>query len=109
MKLLGIALAAALGVFVFTGSEAQAQSCRNGGYGGYGGGYGNGLYFNTGSFGIGIGSGYNSGYYGGGYNRGYYHDTSHYDYHPTSLQRHRNHYHVVPGHYDYHRTGHWHR
>lgn len=37
-----------------------------------------------------------------------YHDTSHYDYHPTSIQRHRNHYHVVPGHYDLHRTGHWH-
>lgn len=30
----------------------------------------------------------------------------HYDYHPPSLVRHRNHYHVVPGHYDYHHPYH---
>ena len=37
-----------------------------------------------------------------------YHDTSHYDWHPTEIRRHGNHYHVQPGHYDYHRQGHWH-
>jgi hypothetical protein len=56
--------------------------------------------------------GFNGGFvspgFGGGYGRGHYHDTSHYDYHPTEVYRHRNHYHVVPGHYDYHQTGHWH-
>ncbi len=36
-----------------------------------------------------------------------WHDTSHYDYHPTEVLRHRDHYHVVPGHYDYHRSGHY--
>ena len=39
---------------------------------------------------------------------GYYHDTSHYDWHPTEVRRHGNHYDVTPGHYDYHRTGHFH-
>jgi hypothetical protein len=42
----------------------------------------------------------------GGY--GQWHNTSHWDYHPGSFQRHRNHFHYVPGHYDYHQTGHWH-
>jgi hypothetical protein len=37
-----------------------------------------------------------------------YHDTTHYDYHPTTVYRHGNHYHVQPGHYDLHRSGHWH-
>jgi hypothetical protein len=37
-----------------------------------------------------------------------YHDTTHYDYHPPTIYRHRNHYHVAPGHYDLHRSGHWH-
>jgi hypothetical protein len=37
-----------------------------------------------------------------------YHDTTHYDYHPSTVYRHGNHYHVQPGHYDLHRSGHWH-
>lgn len=56
--------------------------------------------------------GYNRGYGYGGYGYGYtqprWHDTSHYDYHPTTVVPHGNHYHVIPGHYDYHQTGHWH-
>jgi hypothetical protein len=44
------------------------------------------------------------GYYGGHH---HWHDTSHYDYHPGELVRHRNHYHYVPGHYDFHETGHY--
>lgn len=46
-----------------------------------------------------------------GYSSGYgsrWHDTSHYDYHPGSIQRHRLHFHYVPGHYDFHRSGHGH-
>jgi hypothetical protein len=42
------------------------------------------------------------------YGHGSYHDTSHYDYHPTEVIRHGNHYDVMPGHYDFHRTGHYH-
>jgi hypothetical protein len=47
---------------------------------------------------------YGDGCYGGGH---VWHDTSHYDYHPSEFVRHRNHYHFVPGHWDYHDTGHW--
>jgi hypothetical protein len=58
--------------------------------------------------------------YGGGINVGYgglnlsfgggsrWHNTTHYDYHPGSFQRHRFHYDYVPGHYDIHRSGHRH-
>lgn len=38
-----------------------------------------------------------------------WHDTSHWDYHPPTLQRHGDHFHIVPGHYDWHQTGHMHR
>jgi len=53
--------------------------------------------------------GYQS-YYGGTPNSGYgaHHDTSHYDYHPTEIYRHGNHYDVQPGHYDFHQEGHYH-
>lgn len=68
-----------------------------GGYGGWGGGYGGygGYGFN------------NYGGYGGGYGP-VWHDTSHYDYYPTTVVPHGNHYDVLPGHYHYHNTGHWH-
>jgi hypothetical protein len=62
------------------------------GYGGYGG-------YRTLSYGYGGGD-----CYGG---RSVWHDTSHYDYHPAEIVRHRNHYHYVPGHYDFHETGHF--
>ena len=52
--------------------------------------------FHFGGGGIHVGSGH-----------GGWHNTSHYDWHPRSYRRHRNHYHYMPGHYDYHRTGHW--
>jgi hypothetical protein len=35
-----------------------------------------------------------------------WHNTSHWDYHPTEIRRHGDHYHVTPGHYDWHETGH---
>ncbi|QDT11078.1 hypothetical protein [Planctomycetes bacterium K23_9] len=84
-----------------------SSSC--GGYGGgyrsarpvYHGGYGHSSHYR---------SSYRSSYrpsYTPTY-RSRFHDTSHYDYHPTEIRRHGNHFDVVPGHYDLHRTGHWH-
>jgi hypothetical protein len=60
--------------------------------------------------GFGFGGSY-GGFYGSTslYRPRVYHDTSHFDYHPTTVYRHRNHYHVQPGHYDWHQDGHWHR
>lgn len=92
-------LAALVGAFVTfgTATEASHRYSWGGGYGISGGGHYGGCYTPS----------YRS------YPRAYptyhrtWHDTSHYDYHPPSLQRHRNHFHYVPGHYDLHRTGHW--
>lgn len=75
------------------------SSCRS-----YGGGFSR-SYYRPSSY----GSYYSRPSFGRSYySRPYYHDTSHYDYHPTTIQRHGNHYHVIPGHYHLHRTGHWH-
>lgn len=76
---------------------------HGGGHGGYGGVY---RSYYGGGYGQSVGYG---GYGGGGYGHGraVWHDTSHYDWHAPSLQRHRNHYDYVPGHYDLHRDGHW--
>jgi hypothetical protein len=47
--------------------------------------------------------------YGSHYgHHGSYHDTTHWDWHPTTIRRHGNHFDVMPGHYDLHRDGHWH-
>lgn len=90
----------ALAVFAFDSREASAQC----GYG-YGGGYNSfgysGYAYPRTSFSIGVGS----------YNRypsySYYGSVrGHYDYHPPSVYRHRNHFHVSPGHYDFHRGRH---
>src|SRR5262245_31182271 len=96
-----------LGLSVIASSPAKAA-----GFGIYVGGNGYGYSFGTGNA------------YYGGYRKAYYptsviydngwngdhewHDTSHYDYHPPTVVRHRNHFHYVPGHYDYHETGHMH-
>lgn len=65
------------------------------------------FYFQIGNGGFGISSGRS--YYDNCPSRSpVWHDTSHYDYRPTQVIPHRDHYHVIPGHYDYHRTGHWH-
>lgn len=42
--------------------------------------------------------------WGGGHS---WHDTSHYDWHPTEYRWHGNHWDVQPGHWDFHRDGHW--
>ena len=68
------------------------------------------LYGHTHNHGYRYGTGYRSGnygYYGSPWRQGY-HNTGHYDYHPTTVVPHRNHYHVVPGHYHWHNTSHWH-
>lgn len=59
--------------------------------------------------------GYRS-YYGPSYRSAYGHGSviryqphysrGHYDYHPTEVYRHGNHFHVQPGHYDYYPSGH---
>ncbi len=103
MKRLAIACVAVLGMMVVgsTAAEAGGISIRFGSNAGYG--YNNGYGYNR---------GYSQNYYGGyggyGYNRSprVYHDTSHYDYHPGQVVRHRNHLHSQPGHYDFHRSGH---
>ncbi len=115
---------AILGLLALGSGSAFAQQCQHGGYGGGygGGGYGGGGYYSQQSYNYApqyASSGYQSyqpsyqsyqsyqpSY---GYGQSYYHDTSHYDYHAPSLQRHGNHFDVVPGHYDYHQTGHYHR
>ncbi len=89
-----VALCAVVAVLAIFAGSAQAQ-CGYG-YGGYGyGGY---------SYGAGA---YNYGFVG----RPHYHwhDTSHWDYHPTRIVPHGNHFHVQPGHFHYHNTGHWDR
>lgn len=86
------AVVAALALFA---GNVQAGGCGYGGYGGYSGYSGHGCH--------------SQGY--GGYVQpqphAHWHDTSHWDYHPTQIVPHGNHYHVVPGHYDYHQTGHY--
>jgi hypothetical protein len=83
------------------------------GYGGYGGGYSGAYSADYGGYGVhGGGIGYGGSGIGlsVGFGRpSFYHDTSHLHYHPGTVVRHRNHFHVVPGHYDVHRSGHWHR
>jgi len=69
---------------------------------GYSGGYGGGL-----SVGGYSGSGFNFSY--GGLPQYYVQPQwaqPHWDYHPGSVRRHGNHYHVTPGHYDLHVPGH---
>lgn len=109
------------GLAVSTPETADAQirfSIGNSGYGygnsyrsnpgfrGYGNNYGYqqnyGYRQNYGYNGFGWGSGLDQGGYGHGRSQG------HYDYRPTTVAPHGNHYDVVPGHYDYHYTGNGH-
>ena len=111
---------AAGAVMCFMANDAKAQSCGYGG--GYGGGYrgrGINVSFGSGYGGYGGYGGHGGGYGLGGrrglsvslyrpsYRRAVWHDTSHLDYHPGRVVRHRNHLDYVPGHYDVHRTGHY--
>ena len=114
------------GLVAATPDTADAQirvQIGSGGYGGYGNsgfGYGSGYRNNYGGYGSSYGrsgyGNYNSGYgYSGvrssGY-RGYSNNSyggyggGHYDYHPTTVVPHGNHYDVVPGHYHYHQGSH---
>jgi len=91
--------AAALIAVVGIGAVAQA------GHYGCDFGYGSRSFYGTRSYGY---SGWSTSRYRSNFRTPIYHDTSHWDYHPPSIYRHRNHFHVQPGHYDWHRTGHWH-
>ncbi|NND99419.1 MAG: hypothetical protein HKN47_19035 [Pirellulaceae bacterium] len=106
--MLAPALAAAF-LFAADTTSAQAQGFHMSLGGGSCGGYGGGFYAPTRSH-FGYGAAFSSGRYHSFYgHRGpRYHDTSHYDWHPTEIRRHGNHFDVIPGHYDFHRTGHWH-
>jgi len=89
------------GVRVSIGNYGYGNAYR--GYRGYGNDYGyrsNYGYRNYGYSGFGWGGGFDRGHYGHGHSQG------HYDYHPTTVVPHGNHYDVIPGHYDYHYTGH---
>ena len=109
----------ALAAFAFTSQSAQAQHFGHGHnmhrHGNsharviHSGSHYNNYYRPGVSISVGR-AGFNFGYssYPSYYNRPYYHNTTHYDYHPGGVVRHRNHFHYVPGHYDLHRTGHWH-
>ena len=54
-------------------------------------------------------SGYSN--WGGGYGGGHsdYHNTTHFNYQPPTINRHGNHFDSNPGHYDLHRSGHYDR
>jgi hypothetical protein len=102
------------GLLASTPDTADAQVRIQFGSGGsrYNDGYYNGRNYYSGSRYYDSGSRYDRGW-NDGWNRSssrgrVWHDTSHYDYHPTTVVPHGDHYHVQPGHYDYHRTGHWH-
>jgi len=114
-----LAVLAAVVCFISFGSAEQASAQRCGTF--YGGSYrpayynahrysgnvgryyrGNGVRVNVGRVSLSFG---NTGYYRP---RHTWHNTSHWDYHPTRHVWHGNHYDVIPGHYRYHRTGHWH-
>ena len=88
------------GVHVDIGSPHRYYSNYGGYYPGLNQGCGYGNYPYTTYYGGGYGGGW-----GGG--RAVWHDTTHLDYHPAELIRHRNHYHYQPGHYDVHEDGHW--
>jgi Keratin-associated matrix len=95
--------------FGFSFGSGYGSSCNSGyGYQSYRPSYGYGSGF--GGYGY---SGYRSNvvivpphqsHYQGGHSSHY--RGGHYDYHPTEIYRHGNHYDVVPGHYDYHRGSH---
>lgn len=119
----GLALAA----LAFVGTSSADAGPRGYGYGnGYAPNY-NGNGYGASNFAPNYGRNFDNGYgnryglnqcyrncgpgYGlGGYqNQGHYvpHTTTHFDYHPPSLQPHGNHFDYVPGHYDPHTTTHF--
>ena len=103
MKSILLASAAAVGLIGFGTDSAEAQW-------GYRSGHSHRGYDSHDYRGDYRSRGYDT-HYRGGYYRPHYHwhDTSHYDWHAPSIQRHGNHYHYTPGHYDFHRDGHWDR
>jgi hypothetical protein len=108
-----------LGGFVLAISSAFAATASAQGYGGFGydcGPYG-GIGYSAGyAPGLAVAGyrGYGTGLSIGAYSPGFafnynsaprYYAQPHWDYHPTTVRRHGNHYHVVPGHYDLHVPG----
>lgn len=104
ISLVGAATASAQGGGYGCGAPVGGYSTGYGGYSAGYGGYAPGYSAYSGN------GGYAAGYSGNnfGYRGSSWHNTSHLDYHPASVQRHRLHFHYVPGHYDVHRSGHRH-
>ena len=108
-----ICTAAVWGMVFVGAASADAGHCNSsrnyGRYNNYSWRPSNSYNYNR-NYNRGYNSNYNRNMYG---NQGYYqhsptwHNTSHYDYHGPSLQRHGNHLDYVPAHYDYHRSGHY--
>jgi len=103
-----VGVLSALVLTAFLSTSVQAGHCHGGGYsGGYSSGYGwsgyGGFYSQPRLYPV---SPYRQGC-GVPLVQPRYHDTTHYDYHPTTVYRHRNHFHVQPGHFDLHQSGHW--
>lgn len=117
MKNFVICTAAVLGMAFVGSTSVEAGHChsyRNSGrYSNYSWRPSNSYNYNR-NYNRGYNTNYNSNYNWNMYgNQGYYqnsprwHDTSHYDYHGPSLQRHGNHFDYVPGHYHFHQSGHY--
>ena len=109
ISLVGAATASAQGYGGYgcgapSGGYSAGYGGHSAGYGGYSAGYAPGYNAYSGNGGYAAGFGGSNLNYGGTR----WHDTSHLDYHPGSIQRHRLHFHYVPGHYDLHRSGHRH-
>lgn len=106
MKRLLLGVAAFAGLLAVTGSTAQAQWGHDSYH------YGAGSYGMPKGYGFGHTNPYSYGWQSGcgswGYSPRIWHDTTHYDYHPTTIVPHGNHFHIQPGHYHLHRSGHWH-
>lgn len=111
----------AVGAFGIGGSEAEAQCRSSYGYRGGNYGYGGGSYYGgrgvSVSFGsrsfapayrtVSVRSSFRAQPNFGYSNSRYRSNRGHYDWHPTSLVPHGNHYDIQPGHWDYHRGGHY--
>ncbi len=105
MKKLIVTCVALTGLGLFTAETAQADHRRGFSmrFGSSGVRFGISTRNYSGYRGYGRGFGYGSQYC---QPRGWYHDTSHFDYRPSSAYRHLNY--SQPGGLYYHRTGHWH-
>lgn len=102
MKRLLFTLLASAVVMTTGAVTASAHDYYGYSHGGYSGGYrSNHAHSSYGHYSSGY-RGYSRSYGGSGY-----HNTSHLDYHPSTVRSHYGHLDYSPGHYDSHRSGHY--